>query len=75
MQTQEHKRFAVFAYCDYYPGGGIYDIEASFDTEVEAIEFATNIPMKGLYGVDNVYIFDFETRRIVWDVYKQGEKW
>lgn len=64
---QEHKRYAVFAYCAYYPSGGIYDIEASFDTEVEAIDFATNRPTDDLCDSYTVYIFDFETRKIVWD--------
>ena len=73
MEPQEHKRFAVFAYLDYYPSGGIYDIEASFDIEAEAIAFAEGRPMGGVYGVDNVYIFDFDARKIVWDSWRQKE--
>lgn len=67
METQEHKRFAVFAYFDYYPSGGIYDIESSFDTEADAIDFAINRPMEDPCDSYTVYVFDFDARKIVWN--------
>lgn len=33
------KRFAVFAYDNYYPSGGMYDYQVSFDTKYEAEEY------------------------------------
>lgn len=34
-----HKRYLVFAFEDYYPGGGLVDCEASFDTEQECADY------------------------------------
>jgi hypothetical protein len=36
------KRYYVFTYNQYYPGGGLEDVEATFDDVEEAIKFAEN---------------------------------
>lgn len=36
---EKDKRYLVFTYDTYYPGGGMSDMEASFDTIQEAVEF------------------------------------
>ena len=38
------KRFVLFAYETYYPGGGWGDFVRSFDTEAEAREYLANDP-------------------------------
>ena len=51
----ESRRFAVFAYEDYYPGGGWNDFQASYNTLEEAIS-----DMAGRQ------IVDLHTGKIVW---------
>jgi hypothetical protein len=36
LYIMKHKKFIVFAWATYYPGGGLNDISASFDTLEEA---------------------------------------
>jgi hypothetical protein len=36
------KRYYVFTYNEYYPGGGLGDVEATFEDVEEAIKFAEN---------------------------------
>ncbi len=49
------KKYIVFAYCDYYPCGGLGDMQGSFDTIKEARE-----SVKGSY-YDNIDIIDRDT--------------
>jgi len=49
------KRFIVFAYDTYYPGGGLSDVVGSFDTVDEAKTF---IQIDSMRGYDWKEIFD-----------------
>jgi hypothetical protein len=56
------KRFLVFAFDTYYPGGGWTDFEASFDTLEEARAHAkTLIDPKLPAPVGNAHVVDLET--------------
>jgi hypothetical protein len=50
------KRFAVYSYSTYYPQGFLEDIEETFNSLEEAMEFAQTI------NDDAVGVFDFDTR-------------
>lgn len=43
MKTHTHKRFLLFVYSDYYPGGGMDDLEETYDKAIEAVEAIENI--------------------------------
>ena len=43
MKTHTHKRFLLFVYSDYYPGGGMDDLEETYDKAIEAVEAIGNI--------------------------------
>jgi hypothetical protein len=63
----QHKRFLLFSFNDYYPSGGIGDIKREFDTAADAI-FNAKQMNEILYELgDHAYIFDCETRTIIWD--------
>jgi hypothetical protein len=56
------KRFLVFTYDHYYPGGGMNDFRGSFDTLEEAKEYIVrDNHLKDGWG----NIFDCETRQII----------
>jgi hypothetical protein len=55
-------RFVVFAFDEYYPGGGLSDVESRHDDRDEAITAA-----KGLRR-DNVYVYDRLEDKVVWDL-------
>jgi hypothetical protein len=59
------KRFFVFAYPAYYPGGGWCDFKKSFDDEQEAIAYADKI------ASDNIEVIDLETEE---DIYIYPDK-
>jgi len=50
------KRFAVYSYGTYYPQGFLEDIDETFNSFEEAMEFAKTI------NDDVVGVFDFDTR-------------
>ena len=50
------KRFAVYSYSAYYPQGFLGDVEETFDSFEEAMEFSKTI------NDDVVGVFDFDTR-------------
>ncbi len=54
------KRFLLFVYMDYYPGGGIDDLKGSFDTLAEAIEHTEPKMDAHPYwrGQENIYAWD-----------------
>ena len=39
IKTYNHKRFLVFFYYQYYPDGGLGDLDNTFDTIKEAVEY------------------------------------
>ena len=43
MKTHTHKRFLLFVYSDYYPGGGMVVLEETYDKAIEAVEAIENI--------------------------------
>jgi hypothetical protein len=55
-----YKRFMLFIYDRYYPGGGVSDCTGSFDTLEEAIAAATN------ELADVKEILDLDDRKVVW---------
>lgn len=55
-------RFLVFAWCQYYPNGGMDDFQASFD-ELEIAEKFTD----GLLRYDWYHIYDSEENCIVYE--------
>lgn len=63
------KRYLVFAYAAYYPGGGWCDFQKSFDTEGEAVTYANEITPNfngGTEVVDletetDIYVYPTET--------------
>ena len=48
-----HKRFLVFAFAEYYPGGALDDLVGDFDTEEEALVFKDGLGYK-----DFIVIYD-----------------
>jgi len=58
---QTFKRFMLFEFQTYYPGGGVEDCSRSFDTLDEAVKVGE------LSKCDYVEIFDCDKRRIVWE--------
>jgi len=48
------KRYLLFAYDTYYPGGGLSDLKASFDTIDEAVEKAR----RNYYNRDFYSLYD-----------------
>lgn len=56
------KRFLVFGYCTYYPGGGMQDFEGFFLTEEEAMVYVRNNYMKHDY-YDVFDMFTLTTKR------------
>ena len=60
------KRYLLFGYNQYYPRGGWYDLQGSFDTPQEAIKAAkTGESMVAEVGYDWWHIIDTETMSIV----------
>jgi hypothetical protein len=62
-------RYLVFAFADYYPGGGWADFEQAFISFNDAKAFAlTKGPdkVKNIHGKDNVHIVDTMSLQIVW---------
>lgn len=55
------KKFILFQYYDYYPGGGLSDITDSFDSLEEAKGFAEKKPQ------DTNEVVDRDTWEIVWE--------
>ena len=58
---ERYKRFMVFAYDQFYPGGGTTDCNDSFDTLAEAIAAAENM------RDDFKEILDLDERQVVWE--------
>jgi hypothetical protein len=54
MKTHTHKRFLLFVYSDYYPQGGMDDLEGNFDKAIEAVEAIGKITR----NFDNAVIYD-----------------
>jgi len=50
--NKPHKRYLVFTYPQYYPAGGLWDMDVSFDTVEECKEFIKD------EGSDNNEIYD-----------------
>lgn len=61
MENVEYKRFLVFSFEDYYPCGGIGDIEGTSDDIEEAIRIANEDTG------DYVYVFDCDLRKVVYE--------
>lgn len=55
------KRYMVFAYAQYYPGGGMGDVDNSFDNEKEAMAWAKKLEC------DYVEVFDREEGVVIWE--------
>ena len=52
------KRYAVFAWDNYYPAGGLGNFVKSFDDMDEAKAYVENPPEKFHY--DNIEVFDMD---------------
>jgi hypothetical protein len=63
------KRYLVFAYGAYYPGGGWSDFRKSFDDKESAIEYADSICKNYDGGVE---VVDLETEEDIY-TYKWQE--
>lgn len=61
------KRYHVFAYAAYYPGGGWTDHEGSFHDKNEAVVFADSLRSTWTGGVE---VIDLETEEDIY-VYPQ----
>jgi len=61
------KRYLVFSYAAYYPGGGWSDFQKSFDDRAEAMAFADTLILTSSAGVD---VIDLETELDIY-VYPQ----
>lgn len=61
------KRYLVFAYASYYPGGGWSDFQKAFGFRQEAIDHADSIVNKFSGGVE---VIDLETEEDIY-VYPQ----
>lgn len=60
----KHKRFLLFSFSEFYPGGGLDDIRDEFDTLNDAMAYIDN----NLYDLSEyAYLFDCEERQIIWD--------
>lgn len=64
------KRYFLFEYDDYYPGGGMNDFVGDFDTIEEALSRYTVKPdgrysrwFKGDYEVGNIQLWDSRWRK------------
>ena len=55
------KKFVLFQYSQYYPSGGMSDIEGSFDTLQEALDFIK------VHWRDFNEVVDRDTWEIVWN--------
>lgn len=64
------KRFLVFAYEAYYPGGGWYDFSASFNSSQEAFDHADKLEPKSSGGVE---VIDLETETDIY-VYRKDRE-
>jgi hypothetical protein len=64
MSDTTQKRFLVFAYQAYYPGGGWCDFKSAHDTIEEAHAGVKELAEKSRY--DFVEIVDLERLEIVW---------
>lgn len=53
------KRYAVFAYTQYYPSGGINDFKKSFDNRDDAQAFAAELA-DGPYANETVELIDMQ---------------
>lgn len=62
------KRYFVFTFGEYYPSGGLNDIEATFDNLNEAKKSCTDGSI--FISSDYCYIWDKQTGEIVFDLYE-----
>lgn len=60
------KRYQVFAYDQYYPGGGMSDWRAEYDTLEEAQAHEVDY--------DYIEVADSETWQVVWDKDQRNRK-
>lgn len=67
------KRFILFAFDDYYPGGGMNDSRGSFDTIEEAAAYVATMKSKLGYFPDNVEVLDTQTGDVrEWSTHRQA---
>ena len=60
----KHKRYLVFCFYDYYPGGGIGDVKDSFDDLPEAIAYCKDQSYDYRYVYDRIKgeeVYDADT--------------
>lgn len=58
-----YKRFLLFSYSEYYPGGGLGDVVLEFETLEDFNKWLPDtIPS------EHAYLFDCVDRKIVWDM-------
>lgn len=58
-----HKQFLLFSFAEYYPSGGLGDIRAEFDTELDAHLYIK----ENLYDLSEyAYLFDCQARNVIW---------
>lgn len=60
-----YKRFIVFEFGWYYPGGGMFDAKTSFDTQDEAMDHYNEVRFEGDCPSYSIHLFDCETRKVV----------
>lgn len=68
--TIKGDRYYLFAYHNYYPGGGMFDCELITDDLQEAIELADSLKEES-FSPDNIEIFDTVEKRVVYDAWKE----
>lgn len=61
MKKHKYNKYILFQYADYYPGGGMNDVQESFRTIKEAREYARK------HKSDNNEVVNRNTWKIVWD--------
>lgn len=59
-----YKRYLVFAHDQYYPGGGLSDVEFETDNLIIACEKCDRFSK----CFDNVYVFDCISRKIIYEL-------
>ncbi len=66
MEIDLTKRFYLFSFSEFYPNGGLSDIQGAYDTFDEAITAYKEADI--FISSDACYIFDKELGKRVWDI-------
>ena len=61
------KKYVLFSFFDYYPSGGMFDLDDSYDTLDEAKDAIEQNKIKSFCPKDNFQVVDRDTWVIVHD--------